>query len=120
MSRKKPSDELRRIAAAFRYSMDGLRWSLNQAAFRTELLLFCVLAPLALLLAQTGVERALLVGSLLLVLVVELLNCGIEAAIDRISQEIHPLSKAAKDAGSAAVFVACVHAGLVWFFILLT
>ena len=117
---KKPSDEMRRIGAAFGYSLDGLRWAWRQPAFRTEALLCALLAPLALLVAESGVERAVLIGSLLPVLVAELLNCGIEAAIDRISPDIHPLSKAAKDAGSAAVLLSLVHAGAVWFFLLLT
>ncbi|MBY0407448.1 MAG: diacylglycerol kinase [Rickettsiales bacterium] len=117
MNKKKPSDELRRIVAALGYSLDGLKWARAQPAFRTEVLLACILIPLALLFAHTGVERALLVGSVLLVLVVEVLNCGIEAAIDRVGPEIHPLSKAAKDAGSAAVFLSLLHTVLVWFFI---
>jgi diacylglycerol kinase (ATP) len=119
MSRKKPSDEVRRIVAAFGYSVAGLKWVSSHAAFRTELAAACVMAPAALLLAHTGVERALLIGSLLLVLIVELLNTGIEEAINRISTDIHPLSKAAKDVGSAAVLLSLVHAAVVWLCILL-
>lgn len=120
MRSRKPSDELRRISAAFGYSLAGLRWAWRQPAFRTEAMLCGILMPPALFIADSGVARAALVGSLLLVLTAELLNCGIEAAIDRISPDIHPLSKAAKDAGSAAVLLSLVHAGAVWFFILLT
>ncbi len=111
---------MRRIVNAYGYSVSGLQWAWQQAPFRTEAYLAGIMLPLALCLGHSGVERAMLTGSVLLVLVVELLNCGIEAAIDRISAEIHPLSKAAKDVGSAAVLVSLVNAGLVWFFIVLT
>ncbi|NCY26512.1 MAG: diacylglycerol kinase [Alphaproteobacteria bacterium] len=116
---KKLSDELRRLRAACGYSADGLRWAWKQAAFRGEVALCAVLVPAGVWLGRTGVEKALLVGCLLLVLVVELLNCGLEAAIDRISLERHPLSKAAKDVGSAAVLISLLGVGLVWFFVLI-
>lgn len=124
MTEKKPCNALckegARLVAAFGYSRDGLKWAARQPAFRVELIASAIMAPLALALAHNGVERALLVGSLLLVLLVECLNCGIEAAIDRISTELHPLSKAAKDAASAAVLLSIANAGVIWFFILLT
>lgn len=120
MSRKKPANELQRIVAAFGYSVDGFKWVSSHPAFRTEFFVSLLLVPLGLWLGHTGVERALLAGSVLLVLMVELLNTGIEAAIDRISEEIHPLSKAAKDVGSLAVLISLIHAGVVWFCILLT
>jgi diacylglycerol kinase (ATP) len=110
--------ELRRIGRAFGYSLDGLRAAWGERAFRTEALLCIVAAPIAFGLAKSGVELALLIGSLLLVLVVELLNTGIEDAINRISTDIHPLSKRAKDMGSAAVFLALLGAACVWLAVL--
>jgi diacylglycerol kinase (ATP) len=95
-----------RIVNATFFSFAGLRtaWR-DEAAFRQELLLAAVLVPAGLWLGRTAVERALLVGSCLLVLIVELLNSGIENVVDRIGLEPHRLSKQAKDLGSAAVFV---------------
>lgn len=86
----------------------------SEPAFRLELALLAVLAPLGAWLGQTGVERALLIGSWLGVLVVELLNSGIETVVDRIGPERHPLSKRAKDLGAAAVMTAVLAAGVVW------
>lgn len=95
--------------------MLGLRAALKyEEAFRLELMACIVLLPLALWLGNTGVERALLTGSLLLVLLVELLNSGLEAVVDRIGIEQHALSGRAKDLGSAAVFIALLNALLVW------
>jgi len=79
-----------------------------------------LLAPLALWLGHTGVERALLIGCLMLVLVVELINSAIEATVDRISFENHRLAKRAKDIGSAAVMLSLVNAGVVWLLIILS
>ena len=84
-----------------------------------ELALFVVLAPLGIWLGQSGVERALLVGSLMLVLIVELLNSAVEALVDRIGSERHELSGVAKDLGSAAVFVALVLVVVVWSLVLI-
>jgi diacylglycerol kinase (ATP) len=97
---------LRRIVNATFFSMAGLRaaW-LHESAFRQETLLCVVLVPTAFWLGQTAVERALLIGSCLLVLIVELLNSGIEAVVDRVGAEHHELSGQAKDLGSAAVFL---------------
>lgn len=81
--------------------------------------MFVVLAPLGIWLGQTGVERTLLVGSLMLVLIVELLNSAVEALVDRIGTERHELSGAAKDLGSAAVFVALMLVVVVWSLILI-
>jgi diacylglycerol kinase (ATP) len=78
-----------------------------------------LLAPLGLWLGQSGVERALLLGCLLLVLIVELINSAIEAAVDRISFEHHRLAKRAKDIGAAAVMLSLVNAGVVWLLLLL-
>jgi diacylglycerol kinase (ATP) len=108
-----------RVVRALGYSIDGLAaaWR-SEGAFRQEVICAAVLIPLALLAPATVVERVLLVGTVLLVLVVELLNSALEAAIDRISAERHPLSKKAKDAGSAAVLVAIIAGTLTWFAIL--
>lgn len=92
----------------------------NEEAFRQELLLGAVLIPLACWLGGNGVERALLVGSLLLVLLVELLNTAIEVVVNRISTDRHELSGLAKDLGSAAVSMSLVHAGIVWLLVLFT
>jgi diacylglycerol kinase (ATP) len=90
----------------------------SEAAFRQEVWLACVLIPAGLWLGQNGVERALLVGSLLLLLVIELLNTGIEVVVDRIGVERHPLSGFAKDVGSAAVFFGLVLLFSTWALIL--
>ncbi len=111
---------LRRIVNAARYSLAGLAAAVRQeAAFRQELMLAVVLVPLGLYLGRSGSERALLVGSVLLVLVVELLNSAIESAVDRISTERHPLAGTAKDLGSAAVMLSLVTLGAVWLLVLL-
>jgi diacylglycerol kinase (ATP) len=109
-----------RLYNATRYSLMGLAstWR-TEAAFRQEVILFVVLAPLGYWLGENGVERALLIGPLFLVLIVELLNSGLEAAIDRIGPEIHPLSKQAKDAASAAVFMALACAAVIWALVLI-
>jgi diacylglycerol kinase (ATP) len=111
---------LRRIISAARYSVDGLiAAARNEDAFRQELIGALVFVPLAFWVGRTGFERALLIGSVLLVLIVELLNSAIEAAVDRISFENHHLAKRAKDIGSAAVLLALVAAGTTWLLILL-
>lgn len=90
-------------------SLSGLRYAvLEESAFRQELTLFVILAPCAFLLPATVVERILLLGTLFLVLIVELLNSSVEAAVDRISLERHSLAKRAKDFGSAAVMLALI------------
>jgi len=110
---------IRRIINAGGYSMAGFGacWR-HEAAFRQELLGLILLLPLALYLGQSGVERALLVGSLLLVLLMELLNSAIEAVVDRFGGEQHELSGRAKDVGSAAVFLAIVMTIVIWLLIL--
>jgi diacylglycerol kinase (ATP) len=110
---------LRRLLNATRYSIDGLTsaWR-HEDAFRQELLLVAVLAPVAFLLPVTAVEKVLLIGSLLLVLIVELLNTAIEVAVDRDSVRIDPLGKRAKDYGSAAVMIVLLIAGMTWVTIL--
>lgn len=112
-------NEVQRILKAFGYSLAGIRAAIrHEAAFRLELVLFVVLAPVGLWLGNGPVERTLLIGSLLLVLIVELLNSAVEATVDRISPARHPLSGRAKDLGSAAVFVSLLNAGVTWFLIL--
>ena len=110
---------LQRLLNAAGYSLEGLAAAArHEDAFRQELFLFAVLAPLGLWLGKSGLERALLVGCLLLVLIVELLNSAIEATVDRISFENHRLAKRAKDIGSAAVMLSLANAGLIWILIL--
>jgi len=95
---------LRRLMNAAGYSLSGLAAAArHEDAFRQELVLSAILVPLGLWLGHGGVERALLVGSVLLVLIVELLNSAVEATVDRVSLEDHSLAKRAKDIGSAAV-----------------
>jgi len=109
---------LRRIVNAFFYSLSGFALAFrHEAAFRQEVLLAAVLVPIACFLDVTTVERVLLIGTVLVVLVVELLNSAVEAAIDRIGADDHALSKRAKDMGSAAVFVALVLLGVAWLLI---
>jgi diacylglycerol kinase (ATP) len=105
---------LDRIWHAFGYSLAGLRAGWGETAFRQEALSALVLLPLAFWLGRGWAEVALLAGSVLLVMIVELLNTGIETAIDRIGPEWHDLSKRAKDMGSAAVLIAVVLAVGIW------
>ncbi|MEJ6001775.1 diacylglycerol kinase [Paucibacter soli] len=106
---------LDRILRATGYSMAGLRAAYTgESAFRQEVWLMLVATPAAFWLGRNWVEVALLLGSLLLLLIVELLNSGIEAAIDRISFELHDLSKRAKDIASAAVFLALLLCAGIW------
>ncbi|MDJ0905674.1 MAG: diacylglycerol kinase [Woeseiaceae bacterium] len=106
---------IRRLIRATRFSSQGLAhaWR-HEAAFRQEIALAVVLTPAAFWLGQTVLERAMLISVLLLLLIVELLNSAIEAAVDRHGDEQHELSGRAKDLGSAAVFVALVLVGVVW------
>jgi diacylglycerol kinase (ATP) len=106
---------LGRLAAAWRCSLAGLRHALrNEAAFRQEVFVSALLLLPAALLPVGRLDRLILILSLLLVMVVELLNSAIEATVDRISTERHPLSGLAKDLGSAAVAVALVMSALCW------
>jgi diacylglycerol kinase (ATP) len=115
MEKARPDMGLARIGKALGYSVAGLAsaWR-SEAAFRQEALAAMVLIPLACFLPVPLLQRALLVASVLLVMVVELLNSSIESAIDRISLERHELSKRAKDTGSAAVLLALLMALVVW------
>jgi diacylglycerol kinase (ATP) len=106
---------LKRIINAFFYSMSGLKLAfVHEEAFRQELLLAVVLLPVACLIPVTAVERVLLIGSVLIVLIVELLNSSIEAAVDRSGLDTHPLAKRAKDIGSAAVLLALILLAAAW------
>jgi len=110
----------RRIARAARFSWQGFRAAYRkEEAFRQETWLALIAIPLGLWLGNDGVERALLVSVILLVLIVELLNTGIENVVDRIGKEPHKLSGRAKDVGSAAVFLALVLAAAVWLLVLI-
>ena len=111
---------LKRIINAAGYSINGLKAALqHEAAFRQELVLFIILAPLGIWLGETGVQRALLVGCLFLVLIVEIINSAIEAVVDRISSDHNELSGRAKDMGSAAVFIALVNVVVIWSIVLM-
>ena len=104
-----------RLVGATRCSLRGLIDTFrHEAAFRQEVTLAALLVPVALWLGRSPAEQALLIGVVLAVLVAELLNTAVEKAVDRIGPEHHALSGRAKDAGSAAVFVALVNAGLTW------
>ena len=111
----KSKSGLTRIWRAFFYSMAGFSAALkHEHAFRQELFLALIFLPVAVLLPLTLGERALLITTLLLVLVVELLNSAIEAVVDRVSLDNNDLSKRAKDLGSAAVFLSCMIVLVVW------
>jgi diacylglycerol kinase (ATP) len=111
---------LRRIVQAGGYSLAGLRAAyVGEAAFRQVVLLNLLLIPLAFLLDVSRVERAVLIAVVLLAPIVELLNSAIEATVDRISLELHPLSKRAKDMGSAAQLLTMTLIAVVWAVILL-
>ncbi|MBK9326185.1 MAG: diacylglycerol kinase [Thiobacillaceae bacterium] len=111
---------LKRVWNAFFYSLEGFQaaWK-HEDAFRQETLLALILIPLAFLLTDAPLERALMVASVLLVLIVELVNSAIEATVDRISLENHQLAKRAKDIGSAAVLISLANVLAVWGLVLL-
>jgi diacylglycerol kinase (ATP) len=97
------------------YSLEGLRAAYTgESAFRQEFWTAVVLVPAAWWVGRTWVEVALLVGSVALMLIVELLNSSIEAAVDRVSLEVHPYAKRAKDIASAAVFLSVIGCGALW------
>ncbi len=110
---------MRRIVNAFGYSMKGFNACFkHEEAFRQEVMVALVLIPLGLWLGHDGTERAMLVGSWLVVLIVELLNSAVEANVDRVGLEKHELSGRAKDIASAAVFLSIVFATLIWTLVL--
>lgn len=117
---KKSGTGFNRFFHALGWSIAGLRAALHhEKAFQQELILFCILTPVALFLGKDAVEWSLLIGSLFFVLIVELLNSAVEAIVDRISEEHHPLAGRAKDMGSAAVFLSLVNVFVIWTFIIL-
>ncbi|OJV95925.1 MAG: diacylglycerol kinase [Gammaproteobacteria bacterium 39-13] len=108
-----------RFIKAFGYSLEGLKAAfVSEPAFVIEIICSLLLLPIACLLPLPLVSKALLISSLILVLIVELINSAIEATIDRISSERHPLAKKAKDIGSAAVLLSLINAAAVWGMIL--
>ena len=110
---------LRRIWNAFFYSLAGLAAAFrHEDAFRQEVFFAVILIPAAFFMPASGIGRALMIGAVLLVLIVELLNSAVEAAVDRISLENHQLAKRAKDIGSAAVFISLVNVPAVWLLVL--
>ena len=109
-----------RLIRAVGYSCRGLRDAfLDEPAFRQEVILAVVLIPVAVWLGENAIERALMIGALLLVLIVELLNSAIESVVDRIGSERHDLSRKAKDLASAAVFVSLALVVVIWALLLL-
>lgn len=111
---------VRRLINATRYSKQGFSaaWK-TEEAFRQEAILSIIMIPIACLIPVTMVEKLLMIGSVFIVLIVEVLNSAIEAVVDRFGTEIHPLSGKAKDLGSAAVLLALVQCGVVWVVILM-
>ena len=106
---------LRRLINAFGYSIEGFKAAFHhEDAFRQEVFLAIVLIPLAIYLGSDATEKALMIASVILVMIVELLNSAIEAAVDHTSTDHHALAKRAKDIGSAAVFLALTTVSLVW------
>lgn len=106
---------LNHVFKAFFYSIAGFRAALKyEEAFRLELMAMVVMLPLGLWLGNSGIEKALLVGCLMLVLIVELINSAVEAIVDRVSVEHHALSGRAKDIGSAAVFMSLLNVAVIW------
>lgn len=118
----KPGEKgIKRIISAFHYSCNGMQacWKM-EAAFRQELTACIFLVPSAIYFAKSSIELSLMLGSCLIVLIVELLNSGIEAVVDRISPENHELSGLAKDLGSAAVLLSIANLILIWSLIIFT
>jgi diacylglycerol kinase (ATP) len=115
VSEFKSKSGLKRIASALGYSIQGLRaaWR-HEHAFRQEIALLVVGSGIALALRISAFEKLMLIGVLVLILIIELINSSIEAVVDRVSLERHPLSKNAKDFGSAAVLLACLLAAAAW------
>ncbi len=114
MGEKKES-VLRHIGKAFIWSAAGIKtaWK-NELAFRVDAIIIIIMMPVGIWLGRTAAERALLIASCLLILIIELLNSAVEAVVDRIGTEYHELSGRAKDMGSAAAFFAMLTAGIIW------
>lgn len=119
VSEFKSKSGLKRIVSALFYSFDGLKTAIrSEHAFRQELMLLAAATVAAFALPVSAYERLAMLGSIVLMLIVELINSAIEAVVDRVSLERHPLSKNAKDFGSAAVLLAGVLAGAIWITVL--
>ena len=111
---------MNRLIKAFGYSFNGLKAAIiSETAFRQELMLAFILIPVVILLELSTIEKALMISSIILIIMVELVNTAIEAVVDRISEEKHSLSKKAKDVGSSVVLLAFLNAVCVWGIILL-
>ncbi|MGD8113024.1 diacylglycerol kinase [Vibrio sp. TRT 21S02] len=111
---------LKRLRNAVRYSWLGLKAAFaNEPAFREEIVLASLMIPVAFWLDVTQIERILLIGTVFLVLIIELVNSAIEAVVDRVSEEHHELSGRAKDMGSAAVMMSMIVTGYTWFEIII-
>lgn len=120
MNMKKPKNGLFRILKAFKYSYDGFVAAIkSEEAFRQEMFLAILLIPGSFLLNVFWLERMLMISAVLIIIMAELTNSAIEVIIDRISKTQHPLSKKAKDIGSALVLVAFINAAVIWGCILL-
>jgi diacylglycerol kinase (ATP) len=112
---KRSGTGILRIINAFRYSFDGfIAVAKSEEALRQELLLLAIMIPVSFFLEITCLERVLMISSLIFVIIMELINSAIEVVVDRISLDLHPLSKKAKDIGSAVVFFAFVNLIVVW------
>jgi diacylglycerol kinase (ATP) len=110
---------IKRLINAFGYSLDGISAAYkNEDAFRQEIKLALILIPLACYLGESGIERAIMIASVMFVIIVELLNSSVEATVDRISLDHHLLAKRAKDIGSAAVLISLINLVVVWGIIL--
>ena len=111
---------LTRLVKATRFSWQGYKAAFaNEEAFRQEVILAIIFIPLALYLGENGFEKALLISVVLLILIVELINSGIEAIVDRVGTDHHELSGRAKDIGSAAVLLSLINATVVWALVLI-
>jgi diacylglycerol kinase (ATP) len=110
-----------RLVKATIYSFEGFKSAfISEAAFRQELLLFIVCVPITFMLDVSNLERALMMSSVFLVLIIEIINTAFEATIERISNERHALSKKVKDLGSSAIFLSFINAAIIWAIILLS
>ena len=119
MTEQKPTG-LPRIMKAFGYSWAGIKsaWE-SEAAFRQECFVLAVLLPLTFFIGQTDIDRVVLISSLMIVILTELLNSAIEAVVDRVGLDYHPMAERAKDMGSAAVFVSIAMVIIIWAVILI-
>lgn len=111
---------INKISSGFKYSIEGLKFLIKDPSWQIEFVVALITMPIIILLDVSYIDKILLFSSIILVLITEALNAGIEAAIDRTSLEIHPLAKKAKDVASAAVFLAICNAAVIWTVIILS